>query len=50
MKTAIEQIEALCYKLRMLSVQTEGPADVYCDNEAVYIRIQCFLNLSCKKT
>ena len=36
MKTAIEQIEALCYKLRMMGIPIEGPANVFCDNEAVF--------------
>ena len=36
MKTALEMIEALRYKLRMLGIPLEGPANVYCDNEAVY--------------
>ena len=29
-------IEGLRYKLRMLGVPIDGPANVYCDNEAVY--------------
>lgn len=35
MKTAIEMIKALRYKLRMFGVEIEGPTGVYCDNEAV---------------
>ena len=35
MKTAVEMIEALRYKLRMFGVPIEGPANVMCDNEAV---------------
>jgi hypothetical protein len=35
MKTAVEQIEAMRYKLRMFGVPLQGPANVYCDNEAV---------------
>ena len=35
MKTAIEMIEALRYKLRMMGVPFEGPTDVFCDNESV---------------
>ena len=34
-KTAVETIEALRYKLRMLGITVEVPANVYCDNEAV---------------
>ena len=36
LKTAVEQIIALCYKLRMMGVPLEGAARVFCDNEAVY--------------
>jgi hypothetical protein len=36
LKTATEQIQALRYKLRMMGVPLEGPARVFCDNEAVY--------------
>lgn len=30
-------VKALRYKLRMFGVPIDGPADVFCDNEAVYI-------------
>jgi hypothetical protein len=36
MKIAIEQIEALRYKLRMMGIPVLGPANVYCDNESVF--------------
>jgi hypothetical protein len=36
MKTAIEQVEAMRYKLRMMGIAIDGPANVYCDNEAVF--------------
>ena len=36
MKTALEMIEGLRYKLRMLGIPIDGPANVFCDNEAVY--------------
>ena len=36
MKTAVEQIESLQYKLRMFGVPIEGPTNVFCDNEAVF--------------
>mmetsp|Transcript_4867 Transcript_4867/g.7511 ORF Transcript_4867/g.7511 Transcript_4867/m.7511 type:complete len:173 (+) Transcript_4867:412-930(+) len=36
MKQAIEMLKALRYKLRMFGIPIEGPANVYCDNEAVY--------------
>ena len=35
MKTAIEQIEGLRYKLRMMDIPMDGPTNVFCDNEAV---------------
>ena len=36
MKTAVEQIEALRYKLRMFSIPLEGPTNNFCDNESVF--------------
>jgi hypothetical protein len=36
MRTAIEQIEALRYKLRMMGIPQDGPTNVFCDNEAVF--------------
>jgi hypothetical protein len=36
MKTAVEQIEALRYKLRMMGIALNGPTNVFCDNEAVF--------------
>ena len=36
MKTAVEMIEALRYKLRMFGIPLDGPASIFCDNEAVY--------------
>ena len=36
MKQAVELVKALRYKLRMFGVPLEGPASMYCDNEAVY--------------
>jgi hypothetical protein len=35
LKCAVEMIEGLRYKLRMLGVPLEGPANVFCDNESV---------------
>ena len=35
MKTAVEMIEALRYKLRMFGIPVGGPDNVYCDNAAV---------------
>ena len=35
MKTALEMIEALRYNLRMFGITVKGPANIYCDNEAV---------------
>jgi hypothetical protein len=36
LKIAVEKIIALRYKLRMMGIPIEGPARVFCDNEAVY--------------
>ena len=36
LKTAVELVEALRYKLRMFGVPLTGPTNVYCDNEAVF--------------
>jgi hypothetical protein len=36
MKTAIEQIEGLRCKLCMMGIPIEGPANVFCDSEAVF--------------
>ena len=36
MKTAVEQVESLRYKLRMFGVPLEGPMNMFCDNEAVF--------------
>ena len=36
MKTAVEHIEALCYKLWMFGIPIEGPTNVFCNNEAVF--------------
>ena len=36
LKIAAEKIIALRYKLRMFGIPIDGPANVFCDNEAVY--------------
>lgn len=36
MKIAVEQCEALRYKLRMFGVPVDGPTNVFCDNESVF--------------
>ena len=36
MKTSVEHIEALRYKLRMFGIPIDGPTNVFCDNEAVF--------------
>jgi hypothetical protein len=35
MKTAIDMVEGLCYKLRMMGIPLNGPTSVFCDNESV---------------
>jgi hypothetical protein len=37
LKTATEMIQSLRYKLRMMGVQLDGPANVFCDNNSVVI-------------
>ena len=37
LRIALEQIEALRYKLRMFGVPIDGPADVFCDNQSVVL-------------
>lgn len=36
MKTAVEQIEGMRYKLRMMGIPLDGPTSVFCDNESVF--------------
>ena len=36
MKTAVELIEGLRYKLRMMGIPVNGPTNVFCDNESVF--------------
>ena len=36
LKTACEQLVSLRYKLRMFGIPLNGPANIFCDNEAVY--------------
>ena len=36
MRTAVEHIKVLRYKLRMFGILFEGPMNVFCDNEAVF--------------
>ena len=35
MKTAVDLIEGLRYKLRMMGIEVGGPTNLFCDNEAV---------------
>ena len=35
LQIAVEQIQALCHKKRSFGTPIDGPADVFCDNEAV---------------
>ena len=35
LKTAVEMIEGLRYKLRMMGIEVEGSTNVFCDNESV---------------
>jgi hypothetical protein len=40
LKTAVEMIEGLRYKLRMMGVPIDGSCNVYCDNESVCKNVQ----------
>ena len=35
MKTAVEMLQALCYKLRWFGVPIDGPVNIFGDNESV---------------
>jgi hypothetical protein len=37
LKTAIDHVEALWYKLRMFGIPINGPTSIFCDNESVVI-------------
>ena len=37
MKQAVELVEGLRYKLRMMGVEVDGPTNLFCDNEAVVL-------------
>ena len=39
-KQGVELLKALRYKLRMFGIPIEGPANVYCDNKAVYKNVR----------
>ena len=39
MRQAVELVQALRFKLRMFGIPLDGPASMYCDNEAVYKNI-----------
>ena len=36
MKTTIDQIKALCYKLWMMGVPWDGEMNIFCENESVF--------------
>ena len=40
MRTAVEHIEALRYKLHMFGIPVGGPTNVFCDNEAMFKNVQ----------
>jgi hypothetical protein len=48
LKTDVKQVEALGYKLRMMGVPVDGPANVYSDSEFVFKNI-AFPKLRLKK-
>jgi Reverse transcriptase (RNA-dependent DNA polymerase) len=36
MRVAVEQVEGLRYKLRMMGIPIDGPANLFCDNQSVF--------------
>lgn len=48
-KQAIEMLKVLWYKLRMFGIPIEGPANMYCDNEAVYKNVAMPTSVLSKK-
>lgn len=38
-RIAVEFIQAMCYKLRMLGIPLDGPANLFCDNNAVVLNL-----------
>jgi hypothetical protein len=36
MRIAVEQVEGLRYKLRMMGIPVSGPANMFCDNQSVF--------------
>ena len=34
MRIAVELVEGLRYKLRMMGIEVDGPTNVFCDNES----------------
>ena len=36
MRIAVELVESLRYKLRMMGIPIDGPSNIFCDNESVY--------------
>ena len=49
LKIATEKIISLRYKLRMLGIPIEGPANVFCDNEGVYKNVSIGASVLKKK-
>ena len=49
LKIATEKLISLRYKLRMLGIPIEGPANVFCDNEGVYKNVSIASSVLKKK-
>ena len=49
MRQAIDLVKGLRYKLRMFGIPTEGPTDVFCDNESVYKNVSVPESVESKK-
>lgn len=49
LKTAIDQIDGLHYKLRMFGIPLSGPTKVFCDNDAVVTNATYAESTLCRK-
>ena len=49
LKTAVEQIEALRYKLRMMGIAIDGSCSIFCDNQAVTKNVSALESTLSKK-
>ena len=48
LRTAVDLLEGLLYKLRMMGVKIDGPTRIFCDNQSVVMTVG-FPEISLKK-